>query len=124
MNLAVFDIDGTLVKYHLKRNDQAYVRAVHEIFGLTIQDSWSGYVQSTDSGILDEIAQKQFGRNALEKEMARFKKSMVKWLETEYASEPFEAHAGPGRFGTAFRIMKIGKSRWEPAIGDSRRGLS
>jgi phosphoglycolate phosphatase-like HAD superfamily hydrolase len=94
MNLVVFDIDGTLVKYHPKRNDQAYVRAVHETFGLTIQDSWSGYVQSTDSGIFNEIAQKQKGRNASEEESSRFKESMVKWLEVEYGREPFEPHAG------------------------------
>jgi hydroxymethylpyrimidine pyrophosphatase-like HAD family hydrolase len=32
MNLVVFDIDGTLVKYHKKRNDQAFVRAVKEVW--------------------------------------------------------------------------------------------
>jgi phosphoglycolate phosphatase-like HAD superfamily hydrolase len=94
MNLVVFDIDGTLVKYHPKRNDRAYVRAVREIFGLTIEDSWSEYVQSTDSGILNEIAQKQKGRNASKEERSRFKKSMAKWLEAEYGDEPFESHAG------------------------------
>ncbi len=83
MNLVVFDIDGSLVKYHPKRNDQAYVRAVHEIFDLKIQDNWSGYVEFTDSGILDEIVQKQKSRNASEEKVARSRESTGKWLEVE-----------------------------------------
>jgi phosphoglycolate phosphatase-like HAD superfamily hydrolase len=113
MNLVVFDIDGTLVKYHPKRNDQAYVRAVHEVFGLTIEDSWSGYVQSTDSGILNEIAQKQFGRNASTEETACFKESMVKWLETEYRGEPFEAHAGAKPLWDSL----LNHADWKIAVG-------
>ena len=50
MNLVVFDIDGTLIQYHAKRNDRAYVRAVAEVFGTRIEDStdsWSGFASST-----------------------------------------------------------------------------
>jgi phosphoglycolate phosphatase-like HAD superfamily hydrolase len=113
MNLVVFDIDGTLVKYHHKRNDQAYVRAVHEVFGLTIEDSWSEYVQSTDSGILDEIAQKQTGRNASKEERSRFKKSMAKWLEAEYGDEPFEPHAG----AKPLWDQLLNHGDWKTAVG-------
>ncbi len=120
MNLVVFDIDGTLVKYHPKRNDQAYVRAVSEIFGLMIQDSWSGYVQSTDSGILNEIAQKQNGRNASEDEATRFKESMVKWLEVEYEREPFEAHAGAKPLWDNL----LNHADWKIAVGTGNWGFS
>jgi phosphoglycolate phosphatase-like HAD superfamily hydrolase len=94
MKLIVFDIDGTLVKFHRKRNDQAYVRTVQEVFNLTIRDSWSGYVQSTDSGILGEIARKHLGRNVSVEEVLRFKERMARWLEKEYGKEPFEPHEG------------------------------
>jgi phosphoglycolate phosphatase-like HAD superfamily hydrolase len=104
---------GTLVKYHPKRNDRAYVRAVHEIFGLTIEDHWSGYVRSTDSGILNEIAQKQFGRDATEKETAHFKQSMAKWLEAEYGDEPFEPHSGAK---TLWGHL-LNHGNWKTAVG-------
>ncbi len=94
MNLVVFDIDGTLVKYHKKRNDQAFVRAVKEVLDITLEDSWSDYVHSTDSGILSEIFEKSRGRACTVRDIAEFKKSMASWLEKEYGAEPFESTAG------------------------------
>jgi len=120
MNLVVFDIDGTLIKHHPKRNDKAYVRTVQEVFGLTIPDNWSGYVNSTDSGILNEIAEERFARMASEKEILLFKENMALWLEREYASEPFKAHAG----AKALWDSLLNHETWKSAVGTGNWGFS
>lgn len=94
MNLVVFDIDGTLIQYHKKRNDQAYVQAVKETFGITIEDNWSSYIHSTDSGIFSEIIEKHRGRSCTPEDLVLFKKNMHPWLEREYGKEPFEGATG------------------------------
>ena len=94
MNLVVFDIDGTLIRYHRKKNDQAYVRAMRETLGITIGDSWSAYTHSTDSGILTEIIEKHQNRPCGEEDIKAFQKSMGSWLHHEYGTEPFEGTSG------------------------------
>ena len=96
MNLAVFDIDGTLIQYHRKRNDQAFVRAVEETLGITVEDGWSTYIHSTDSGILAEIIQKNKNRPCTSRDIEEVKKNMSAWLEKEYGGEPFESRLGAG----------------------------
>ena len=91
MNLVVFDIDGTLIQYHRKRNDAAYVRAVRDVLGVEIEDSWSGFVTSTDSGILDEISVKFHGRQCRRDEVEAVKLKMEGHLVAEYGQEPFSA---------------------------------
>ena len=73
MNLVVFDIDGTLIQYHKKKNDLAYVRAVRETFGIKIEDDWASYIHSTDSGILSEIIEKNRGRSCTPEDVVLFK---------------------------------------------------
>lgn len=113
MKLALFDIDGTLVQYHRKRNDQAYVRALLEVFGMNVEDHWEGYVSSTDSGILQEISQKRLKREASGEEVARFKESMARWLEREYNEEPFEA--APGALWVWDELSR--HTGWKMAVG-------
>ena len=94
MNLVVFDIDGTLIQYHKKKNDLAYVRAVRETFGIKIEDDWASYIQSTDSGNLYEIIEKNRGRSCTPEDVVLFKKNMNSWLDREYGKEPFECTPG------------------------------
>jgi beta-phosphoglucomutase-like phosphatase (HAD superfamily) len=53
MNIAVFDIDGTLTQTS-NQYDEYYAQAVEETIGVSISRSWSDYVHSTDSGIMHE----------------------------------------------------------------------
>ena len=109
MNLIVFDIDGTLIRYHPKRNDRAYVRAVKEIFDVEIKDSWDGYKTSTDSGILSEI----LGRSPEESEIKDFKICMSGFLAEEYSSPPFEAMRGAREFLASLGNFPL----WQGALG-------
>jgi beta-phosphoglucomutase-like phosphatase (HAD superfamily) len=113
MNLAVFDIDGTLVKYHRKRNDQAFVHAVKEMLGLTIEDGWSGFIHSTDSGIFSELIEKNMGRSCTVRDIGEFKKCMTVWLEKEYGADPFA-----GITGAQDCLKELSKDpHWALAIG-------
>ena len=91
MDLIVFDIDGTLIQYHRKRNDAAYVCAVKDVLGVDIEDSWNGFVTSTDSGILDEISVRFHGRQCRKDEAEAVKLKMESHLVAEYGHEPFIA---------------------------------
>jgi phosphoglycolate phosphatase-like HAD superfamily hydrolase len=120
MNLVVFDIDGTLIKYHKKRNDQAYVRTVKETFGIRIEDSWSDYTHSTDSGILGEIIEKKLSRPCEIHDEQEFKKSMMVWLDKEYGQEPFESTLGAKEC-----LIKISNtSNWTAAIATGNWAFS
>ena len=113
MNLVVFDIDGTLIQYHRKRNDGAYVKALDEVFGVTVEDSWNGFISSTDSGILREIFQKRLGRNVTDSDISHFKQSMALWLEKEYSEEPF--NAVPGALEAWDGLLN--QPEWKMAVG-------
>ncbi len=64
MDLAVFDIDGTLID-STGLDDALYVQAFREAFGIVgIDADWSGYRESTDSGIGAEIIERHLGRAA------------------------------------------------------------
>ncbi len=115
MNLAVFDIDGTLIQYHAKRNDRAYVRAMAEVFGTRIEDSadsWSGFASSTDSGILREWVRRTKARNLTRQEISLFKKTMARFLEKEYGDDPFLPMPGAHALWDQISIH----SRWKMAI--------
>lgn len=101
MKLVVFDIDGTLIRYHQKRNDRAYVRALKEVLGIEMADNqtvWSGFKSSTDSGILAEIIEKHLGQPTTSAEIEDFKEYMAGLLDQEYGKQPFEATDGAKEF--------------------------
>ena len=54
MHLVVFDLDGTLVESD-EFDGVLYAKAVRDVLDIEVDDDWSGYRHSTDSGILDEI---------------------------------------------------------------------
>jgi hypothetical protein len=98
--LIVFDIDGTLVQYHRKRNDAAYIRAVKDTLGIALEDSWTGFKSSTDSGILDEVAVMHLGRPCFPAEVEAVKARLEAYLPEEYGPEPFRRPPAPARSGT------------------------
>jgi phosphoglycolate phosphatase-like HAD superfamily hydrolase len=72
MNLAVFDLDGTLIG-HADSNDNAYLRAFEEVFSIVeIDTDWSGYAHATDSHITPEIVRRHSQRELDDAELQRF----------------------------------------------------
>lgn len=69
MDLAVFDIDGTLID-STGLDDALYVRAFREAFGIEgIDADWSAYRESTDSGIGAEVIERHLGRPARDEDL-------------------------------------------------------
>ncbi|MCP4023361.1 MAG: HAD hydrolase-like protein [Desulfobacteraceae bacterium] len=54
MHLVMFDIDGTLIDSS-GFEDECYISAVESILKIQVDADWSKYINTTDSGILNEI---------------------------------------------------------------------
>ncbi len=64
VNLAVFDVDGTLTQTY-EDDTEAFLGAVRQVFGFEdVSDDWASYRHVTDSGILDEVLRSRLGRPA------------------------------------------------------------
>jgi phosphoglycolate phosphatase-like HAD superfamily hydrolase len=96
MNLAIFDLDGTLTN----TNDidaLCYVRAVDEEFGIDAAGlDWADYTFVTDIGITNQMFQERFGRSPSEEEVGRLQDRLIRLLEEAHGISPdaFTAVAG------------------------------
>jgi phosphoglycolate phosphatase-like HAD superfamily hydrolase len=81
MNLAIFDIDGTLTETdHV--DDICFVQALADAYAITeISTDWAGYSHTTDSAIASHLFQEKFDRRPEEAELLKFKSHFVRLLE-------------------------------------------
>lgn len=87
MNLAIFDIDGTLTKTD-QIDDICFVRAMADAHAITnVSTDWAGYSHTTDSAITLEIFKHQFNRLPEEAELVKFKSHFVRLLEDYQAKD-------------------------------------
>jgi beta-phosphoglucomutase-like phosphatase (HAD superfamily) len=93
MNIAVFDIDGTLTQT-CNRYDEYYAQAVEEALGVDISRSWSDYVHSTDSGIMHEVCIRDTGLPPRPDQIAAAQERYLRKLRIVYTGG--EAIAGAG----------------------------
>ena len=61
MHLVVFDVDGTLVESE-DFDGVLYAQAIRNVLKIDVDQDWSGYRHQTDSGILNEVLE----RNGIE----------------------------------------------------------
>lgn len=121
MNLAVFDIDGTLTLGH-GLGTRCFFFAFGEVFGEGLVDArLDGYAQSTDCGIAREAALRALGRPAGDHEIERFKVEYLARLEAEIAQRPSAYRPVVG--ADHFLAMLAARSGWSVAIatGNWRR---
>lgn len=87
MNLAIFDIDGTLTQTdHV--DDICFVQALADACGITdISTDWAGYPHTTDSAILSSVFQECRNRRPEEAELQKFKTRFVSLLEDYRAAD-------------------------------------
>ena len=87
MNLAIFDIDGTLTETdHV--DEVCFVQALADAHGITeISTDWAGYPHTTDSAITFHIFQSKFNRRPEEAELLKFKSHFVRLLENYQNSD-------------------------------------
>jgi phosphoglycolate phosphatase-like HAD superfamily hydrolase len=87
MNLAIFDIDGTLTNTNNVDNE-CFVKAFAEAHAITnINTNWNTYPHTTDSGITQHILQEKFGRLPEETELARLKRCFMELLNEQHRTD-------------------------------------
>jgi phosphoglycolate phosphatase-like HAD superfamily hydrolase len=112
VNLAVFDIDGTLTRPY-PGEDASFLEGLELALGFRDVDSdWNSYPHMTDSGIVSHLCESRWGRLPTTHEMARFR---------EHYSSAFLARAGPNDgeeiSGAAAFVASLRKrSDWRVAV--------
>jgi phosphoglycolate phosphatase-like HAD superfamily hydrolase len=88
MNLAIFDVDGTLTN----TNDidaLCYVRAVDTEFGIDAAGlDWGDYTFVTDIGITKQMFQERLGRVPSDDEVERLQGRLIRLLEEAHGIDP------------------------------------
>jgi len=81
MNLAIFDIDGTLTETD-QVDDICFVQALADSHSITeISTDWAGYPHTTDSAIMFHLFQEKFNRAPDEAELLKFKSCFASCLQ-------------------------------------------
>lgn len=114
MNLAVFDIDGTLtVTDHI--DDVCLVQALADAHAITgVSTDWAGYSHTTDSGITLDIFRERLNRAPEEAEVLKFKSHFVRLLE-DYRAKDSSLFAEITGAGSMLNRLNQ-ESDWKAAI--------
>jgi len=119
--LAVFDIDGTLIRLQPEGNDACFVRAIEEAFGVGgIDIDWSVYRNPTDTGIFSELFRRKHGRVPGPAEIAGAKRRLLAGMK-EWAAEGRSFAGMPGARTVLQSLMDMG---WAVAIATGNWGES
>jgi len=105
MNLAIFDIDGTLTlgTSHFK----VFVATLESTCGFqNVSANWKDYHHPSDSGIVDQVSFQQLGRSLTDDELERFKSEYLARLRETCCV----AHAVPG--AAEFLTTLEGDGNW------------
>jgi phosphoglycolate phosphatase-like HAD superfamily hydrolase len=114
MKLALFDLDGTL----LRTGDvdrRCYVQSIVEVFGITgASTDCRDYTHVTDSGITREVVERHQGRSPTEDELARVVDRFLTLLKEECASSRSAFEPVPGAIELVRRLPV--ETDWRVAI--------
>ncbi|NHA02888.1 HAD family hydrolase [Mucilaginibacter sp. HC2] len=87
MKYIIFDIDGTLTDT-TEVDDRCFTRALEDVFGFKgFETNYGHYVNTTDSGIIDQLFQEQHQRTYTEAERERFISHFCNLLKAAYTQE-------------------------------------
>jgi len=79
MNIALFDIDGTLTESN-EIDSLCFADAFRDIFGVGIDTNWNSYQHTTDRGIVVEALRRLRGREADAQEIALHRSRFLQLL--------------------------------------------
>lgn len=122
MNLAVFDIDGTLLDT-MGIDSDCFNRALGLEWGISVvgQD-WSVFTHATDSGITREVFEMHFRRPPTEEELMSFLDRFLGLLKAEYGENPGRIARVPGA-GQALKRLSDAED-WGLALATGGRRAS
>lgn len=114
MNLAIFDIDGTLTE----TNDVdtiCFVQAFADTHSINeINTNWAEYSHTTDSAISFQLFDEKFGRVARRSELLKVKNRFVNLLEERHAQDASLFAEIVGASLTLKRLRR--ETEWKVAI--------
>ena len=114
MNLAVFDVDGTLTQTS-EVDGECFERALREVLGLDgFPTDWSLYEHATDSGIAEEACRRCRGRWLAPEEAARMQRRFLELLAEEKERTPAAFAATPGAAEALCRLAA--EPGWRVAV--------
>jgi phosphoglycolate phosphatase-like HAD superfamily hydrolase len=112
MNLAVFDIDGTLTLPY-RMEDACFLKALDWVFGFHEVDAdWTKYADVTDSGLVRELCVREWGREPKKDEVGRFREAYFR--EFLKRSHPDDGREVPG--AAAFLHDFLARPDWRLAL--------
>ena len=79
MNIALFDIDGTLTESN-EIDSICFADAFRDVFGVELDTDWDSYLHTTDRGIVMEALRRLHGRDADAREIALHRARFVQLL--------------------------------------------
>ena len=114
MQLAIFDIDGTLTHSN-EIDNRCFIQAFADEFGITTSFAeWQDCPHITDSGLTHFILARYFGREPLTTESARIEQRFMQLLAAAVAAEP---HALPPLSGASTALDRLQReANWQVAI--------
>ncbi|MDB5037744.1 MAG: hypothetical protein JWQ35_1272 [Bacteriovoracaceae bacterium] len=90
MNLAVFDIDGTLTNTN-KVDGECFQKTFETLHGLSdVSSDWSAYRHSTDSGIVNEVFKTRLKREPSSQDLLGFIDQFIREFKKIHAINPLE----------------------------------
>jgi phosphoglycolate phosphatase-like HAD superfamily hydrolase len=106
MNLAVFDIDGTLTRTN-EVDGRCFEQALADSYGITgIDNDWGSYSHTTDSAITTELFRRQFGRPPDAGEVSTFRRCFLSLLKECLAANPESFGEVPGASDMLSRLSR------------------
>lgn len=114
MNLAIFDVDHTLVRVRWPAG-HGFVQALSDVTGIRdVSWDWGSYRYSSDNGIVDEIFAQHAGRTPEPVEIAAMQARFLEILEANAADDPEFVVPVPG--APAFVTALAGDPAWMVAL--------
>lgn len=114
MNLAIFDIDGTLTETS-NVDTVCFVQAFAETHAITeINTNWADYPHATDSGVLFQLFKERFRRAPEENELLKFKNRFVSLLKEQHTQDSSLFAEISGASSILMRLSQ--ESEWKVAI--------
>jgi phosphoglycolate phosphatase-like HAD superfamily hydrolase len=114
MNLAIFDIDGTLTETNAV-DEICFVQAFANAHSITeINTNWMQYRCVTDSGIMSQIFDERFGRSPDDDELQNYKSCLINLLETHRSRDSSLFAEIPGASRALTRLNQ--ETEWAVAL--------
>ncbi|MBI1763485.1 MAG: haloacid dehalogenase-like hydrolase [Acidobacteria bacterium] len=114
MQLAIFDIDGTLTHSN-EIDNRCFIQAFADEFGIVTNfAAWQDCPHITDSGLTHFILSRHFGREPLPAEFARIEQRFMRLLTEAVSGEPDALPPLPGASAALERLQR--EASWAVAI--------